>query len=80
MLTNSRDRVQQVNSLIELAGDIVTYAGATLPEEAIEAVAFWLDTEDSDEVLPSWFDAHDRYLLEEFVSDLLRPEEERVRL
>ncbi|MHA2067247.1 MAG: hypothetical protein ACXABY_23000 [Candidatus Thorarchaeota archaeon] len=73
-------REEQINYLIAMAEDIVTHSGITAPEQAREGVAFWLDTDDPSNVLPPWFDAHDRYLLEEFVADLLRPKSERVRL
>ncbi|MFO7742764.1 MAG: hypothetical protein R6X31_10685 [Anaerolineae bacterium] len=64
---NGNDRVQQVNTLRELASDIATWSGADDPSMAQKAVNLWLYCDD--DPMPEWFGYHDRNLLVQWVRE-----------
>jgi hypothetical protein len=66
----SEDRTRQLNWLLQVACDLVSYS--VPPNEGItaeEVVEFYLESADTE--LPTWFDDHDRALLTRFVAEQL---------
>lgn len=73
MCYEGEDRVRQINIVMQLANDIAAYSGADDPSQAEDAVNFWLERENKDQVdLPQWFDDHERKLLVRWVAERLQ--------